>query len=200
MAKPEGVKNLAIVPVDFGEAQQYVETYHRHLGKVVNCKFVVGCADMDKGVIIGVAIVGRPVARLINDGWTLEVNRCCTDGSVNACSMLYAACWRIAKAMGYKRLVTYTHKDTESGASLRGAGWKVVGETKWASWNNKNRPRVDKGPQADKYKWEIKSVDELGNPRSMIKVVDDDLETSEDVQVDFLDEQLTEVVSLEVSV
>ena len=92
-------------------------------GDVVGHKFSIGLSDGDK--IVGVAIVGRPVARHLDDGWTLEVNRLCTDGTRNACSMLYAAAWRAARAMGYKRIVTYI-LESENGASLRASGWKCV--------------------------------------------------------------------------
>ena len=101
----------------------------------------------------GVAIVGRPVARMSDNGWTLEVNRCCTDGSKNACSMLYGAAWRAAKALGYKRLVTYTLPE-EGGTSLRAAGWKLLGEAGGGSWNRSSRPRIDTAPTQGKLAWE----------------------------------------------
>ena len=94
---------LEIVPMTLKEANAFVEQNHRHHGKVTGHKFSIGLSDGEK--IVGVAIVGRPVARHLDDGWTLEVNRLCTDGSRNACSMLYAASWRAARAMGYKRVV-----------------------------------------------------------------------------------------------
>jgi hypothetical protein len=89
-----------------------------------------------------VVIVGRPVARMLDNGWTLEVNRCCTDGTRNACSLLYGAAWRAAKALGYRRLITYTLPE-EGGASLRGAGWKDLGLRGGGNWNVPSRPRVD---------------------------------------------------------
>lgn len=104
---------LEITPMTLKEANAYVEQNHRHHGPVVGHKFSIGCSDGEK--IVGVAIVGRPVARHLDDGWTLEVNRLCTDGTRNACSMLYAAAWRAARAMGYKRLVTYI-LESENGA------------------------------------------------------------------------------------
>lgn len=114
---------LEIVPMTLREANAFVEQNHRHHGATVGHKFSIGLSDGEK--IVGVAIVGRPVSRHLDDGWTLEVNRLCTDGTRNACSMLYAAAWRAARAMGYKRVVTYI-LDTENGASLRAAGWKCV--------------------------------------------------------------------------
>lgn len=103
----------------------------------------------------GVAIVGRPVARLLDNGWTLEVNRVCTDGARNACSMLYGAAWRAAKALGFRRLITYTLPE-EGGASLRASGWYCVGERGGGTWDrpNNSRPRVDKHPTQVKLLWE----------------------------------------------
>lgn len=88
---------LDICPVSLAEANAFVAEHHRHHKPVVGHKFSIGCTDGEK--IVGVAIVGRPVARYLDDGWTLEVNRCCTDGTRNACSILYAAAWRAARIM-----------------------------------------------------------------------------------------------------
>ena len=96
---------LEVCPITLKEANAFVEQYHRHHKPVVGHKFSIGCTDGEK--IVGVAIVGRPVSRYLDDGWTLEVNRLCTDGTKNACSMLYAAAWRAARAMGYHKLITY---------------------------------------------------------------------------------------------
>ena len=134
---------LSLVPITLSEANAFVEEHHRHHGRVVGHKFSIA-AEKD-GEIVGVAIVGRPVARHLDNGWTLEVNRCCTDGTKNACSMLYGASWRAAKAMGYKRLITYILSE-ETGSTLHAANWRLVGETGGGSWNSKSRPRVDKHP------------------------------------------------------
>jgi hypothetical protein len=91
---------------------------------------------------------------MLDDGWTLEVTRTCTTGVKNANSMLYGACWRAAKAMGYTKLGTYTLPE-EGGASLRAAGWRLIGEAGGGSWNRPNRPRVDKHPLQRKLRWEI---------------------------------------------
>ena len=99
------------------------------------------------------AIVGRPTARMSDDGLTLEVVRVATDGTKNACSALYGACRRAVFALGYKKLITYTLPE-EGGASLRGAGWKLIGEAGGGSWNRKDRPRVDKHPLQKKIRWE----------------------------------------------
>lgn len=143
---------LSIVPITFGEASEFVLLHHRHHPPSVGHKFSIGCAD-ELGTVHGVAIVGRPVARHNDDGWTLEVTRVATDGEKNACSMLYGACWRAARALGWRRLITYTLA-TEPGTSLRAAGWKVIGQVKGRSWDCAARPRIDKHPTLDKTCWE----------------------------------------------
>ena len=101
-------------------------------------------------------MVGRPVARMLNDGATLEVNRLCTDGTPNACSMLYGAAWRAAKALGYRRLITYTLPE-EGGASLRASGWRLVGLRGGGSWGRESRPRTDvAGLTGKKTLWEAR--------------------------------------------
>ena len=117
---------LTVTPIDFAEANAFVATLHRHHKPMPGCKFCIAVSDED-GKVRGVAMVGRPVARNSDNGYTLEVNRCCTDGARNACSMLYGAAWRVAKALGYRRLMTYT-LPAEGGVSLRAAGWKLIGE------------------------------------------------------------------------
>jgi hypothetical protein len=140
----DGRSKLRIVPVSWNDARAFVGAWHRKHGQPLGCVFRLGVADAD-GVLRGVAIVGRPVARHFDDGLTLEVLRTATDGTPNANSALYGATWRAAKALGYGRLVTYTHQD-ESGASLRGAGWRVVAEREARrGWNSMSRPRTDRG-------------------------------------------------------
>ncbi|SPC17377.1 putative phage protein [Cupriavidus oxalaticus] len=135
----------------FAEANAFVARHHRHHRPVVGTKFCVAVADA--GEVVGVALIGRPVARALDDGWVLEVNRCCTDGTANACSMLYAAAWRAARALGYRKLITYTLPE-EGGASLRGAGWRLVAQTDGGSWGCPSRPRVDTHPTQGKLRWE----------------------------------------------
>lgn len=141
-----------MTPINLDEANAFVALHHRHHKPVPGAKFSLAVSD-DEGKVRGVAIVGRPVARMSDNGWTLEVNRCCTDGSRNACSMLYGAAWRAARALGYRRLVTYTLPE-EGGASLRAAGWKLLGQAGGGSWNCKSRPRVDTAPTQAKLAWE----------------------------------------------
>ncbi len=131
---------LRITPIDFAEANAFVATHHRHHKPMPGVKFCVAVSADDS--VVGVAMIGRPVARMSDNGLTLEVNRCCTDGTPNACSMLYGAAWRAAKALGYERLITYT-LPAEGGASLRAAGWTLIGQRGGGNWNCASRPRVD---------------------------------------------------------
>lgn len=142
---------LALQPISFAEASEFVSRHHRHHIPPVGAKFSLGLNDGEK--VVGVAIVGRPVARMSDNGWTLEVTRLCTDGTPNACSALYAACWRATRALGYRRLITYT-LPSEGGTSLRAAGWRMVGERGGGSWSRENRPRIDKHPTLEKWLWE----------------------------------------------
>lgn len=143
---------LTIVPVALDEAQAFVAQHHRHSQPPVGHKFSLAAAVGEQ--IVGVAIVGRPVARPLDDGWTLEVLRCCTDGTRNACSFLYGAAWRAVRALGYRKLVTYTLQE-EGGASLRAANFRIVGETPAKSWSVPSRPRVDKHPLQERFRWEV---------------------------------------------
>lgn len=115
---------LELRPCDFQTARDFVRMNHRHNKPPAGHKFSVACYDGDR--LCGVCMVGRPVSRFLDDGLTLEVNRCCTDGTRNACTMLYGAATRAAKALGYKRLVTYTLQ-SEPGTSLRASNWKFCG-------------------------------------------------------------------------
>uniref|UniRef100_A0A6M3KJ56 N-acetyltransferase domain-containing protein n=1 Tax=viral metagenome TaxID=1070528 RepID=A0A6M3KJ56_9ZZZZ len=145
--------SLELQPITFKEASEYITEHHRHHKPPVSWKF--GIAVNDGENVVGVITVGRPVSRHLDNGWTAEVNRCCTDGTKNASSMLYSAAWRAARAMGYRRLITYTLV-TEPGASMRAAGWKAIGETAGGSWSCKSRPRVDTHPLGQKTLWEQK--------------------------------------------
>lgn len=144
-------EHLSVVPISFAEAKAFVARMHRHLPHVVGHKFSVAVALGDE--VVGVAIVGRPVARHLDDGWTMEIVRLATDGTHNACSMLYGTSWRAARALGYRRITTYT-RDGEPGTSLRAAGWRTVAEVAGASWNRRSPPRVDRMPLQCKLRWE----------------------------------------------
>jgi hypothetical protein len=111
---------LELVPITFASAKSFVLDHHRHNKPPIGHKFSIG-AELD-GVLVGVVMAGRPIARHFDDGRTIEINRTCTTGEKNVNSFLYGAAWRCAKAMGYRRAITYTQAE-ESGASLRAAGW-----------------------------------------------------------------------------
>jgi hypothetical protein len=117
--------DLELIPVSFRRACAFIAEHHRHHKPPAGMKFCIGIAS--NGQLVGVATIGRPIARTYDDGRTLEVNRTCTDETRNVNSMLYAAAWRAAKALGYRRLITYTQAG-ESGASLRAAGWQIIAE------------------------------------------------------------------------
>ncbi|MFD9248304.1 XF1762 family protein [Streptomyces bottropensis] len=139
-----GSPRLHLVPVKQKDAKAFVAEWHRHHKPPAGAVFSVGAAD-DAGVLRAVAMVGRPVARMLDNGQTLEVTRTATDGTVNANSMLYGAAWRAAKALGYTRLVTYTQAG-ETGASLRGSGWRVIAERRpRRGWSCTSRPRQSNG-------------------------------------------------------
>lgn len=142
---------LELQPIEFDEACEFIDRHHSHHVRPQGWKF--GVAVSNGSQIVGVAIAGRPVARHYDDGWTLEVTRCCTDGTKNVASMLYAALWRAARALGYKRLITYTLA-SEAGTSLIAAGWRVMGQSKGGTWNRVGRVRIDKHPTGQKTLWQ----------------------------------------------
>ena len=143
---------MKVRPITLRDANAYVEQFHRHHKPVRGCCFCI--AVEDEIGLHGVAIAGRPVARMLQDGTTLEVTRLCTDGARNACSMLYRAVWRAAREMGYRRLITYTLA-SENGASLKASGFRLVAETRAESWDRPSRGRTDKHPTVAKLRWEI---------------------------------------------
>lgn len=139
---------LVIVPIFQDEAFAFVQNNHRSHKRPTGSVFQIAASMAGK--IVGVAIVGRPVARNLQDGFTLEVVRLCTDGTKNACSMLYGAAWRTAREMGYRKLITYILED-DTGVSLYAAGWVPIGERGGGSWSHAGRPRVDKHPLQRKF-------------------------------------------------
>lgn len=137
----------------------FVARHHRHNKPPVGALFAIGARVGAE--LVGVAIVGRPIARRLDDGRTCEVTRLCTDGTRNACSMLYGAAARAAKAIGYGKIITYTLK-SEPGTSLRASGWTVAAEVDGAAtWSVPSRPRMQTNlfgeaqrPTGDKLRWE----------------------------------------------
>ncbi|MFC0112621.1 XF1762 family protein [Kibdelosporangium aridum] len=151
------MRTLRIVPVTFRQACAFIQAHHRHHRPPRGMKFAVGVADQDQ--LIGVATVGRPVARHLDDGQTVEVTRTCTLGTRNANSMLYGAAWRTARAMGYAKLITYTQHG-ESGASLRAAGLRPVATLRARhGWDSARRRRLSHGvDNVERVRWEIQTT------------------------------------------
>jgi hypothetical protein len=142
---------LRVQPIKFDEACAFIRTHHRHHVPPQGWMFGVSVADESR--VVGVVTIGRPVARRFDDGWTLEVTRLCTDGTKNASSMLYGAAYRAAKALGYRRIITYT-LESEIGTSLKASGWREVHKTAGGAWGRSSRPRVVKAPITRKTLWE----------------------------------------------
>ena len=142
---------LVVAPMTLRAAREYVNEHHRHHKAPQGGLFAVGAKV--GGQLVGCAIVGKPVARMANDGATVEITRLCTDGTPNACSFLYRVCVRVANGMGYRKVLTYTLA-TEDGGSLRGAGFKLAGRTKGGSWSRPSRGRTDSHPTQEKFRWE----------------------------------------------
>lgn len=130
---------MKIVPVTFRTACDFIKKHHRHHGPTVGCKFCIGVEK--NGELVGVAVCGRPVSRHYDDGKTCEINRLCTDGTRNACSKLYGACCRVAKEMGYQKMITYI-LESENGASLKASNFiceGMAGGTHWTGERNKGQ-------------------------------------------------------------
>lgn len=147
---------LSLVPVTLAEANEFVRNFHRHNKPTVGHVFSLACSDGER--LVGVAIVGRPVARMLQDGETLEVLRCCVvdEAPKGTCSFLYSRAWKAASALGWSRLVTYT-LTSESGSSLKGAGWRNVGMSpgaKGKAWQNRPGREWQAIVGQDKFRWE----------------------------------------------
>jgi hypothetical protein len=146
------------------KANEFVANYHRQHYPAGRAKYAICCVD-STGLVHGVAIIGNPVARAYDDGVSLEVLRCCTDGTPNACSVLYGAAWRSAKGMGARSMYTYTlgADYNETGGSLRGAGWLPTDGAGGAPWNHATR-QTKRGydrimPGIKKIRWEIHATE-----------------------------------------
>jgi len=155
MPKTSLMGKLNLQPITFAEACGFVDEHHSTHDSPQGWKF--GAAVNDGEEVVGVVMVGRPVSRHQQDGKTLEVTRCATDGTKNAASKLYAAAWRAAKNMGYQRLITYTLADSEEGTPLRAVdGYEAVHErNSGGDWDSPSRPRVDTTPNEQKTIWEV---------------------------------------------
>ena len=141
---------LELRPCDFQTARDFVGEHHRHNKPPIGHKFSIAVYDGNR--LCGVAMVGRPIGRYLDDGLTLEVNRCCTDGTKNACSMLYGAAWRAAKALGYKHIITYT-RESENGASLRASGWTFDGQAGGTYWTGQRYEQTEIVLDEMKVRW-----------------------------------------------
>ena len=144
------MNKLKLIPMNWKTACEFIDSNHRHHKPPQGWKFGIGVEK--NGEIVGVITVGRPVTRALDDGITLEVTRCCTDGTKNAASMLYGAAYRAAKALGYSRIVTYTLID-EPGTTLKASGWEFSHIAKGKPWSNNSRQRGDNHPLCDKKMW-----------------------------------------------
>lgn len=144
------VINLDIRPIHLRAASEFVKQFHRHNIPPVGGKFAVACYDENR--LCGVAICGRPVSRHLDDGKTLEIYRNCTDGTYNVCSKLYGACVRIAREMGYSKVITYTLQ-SENGASLKASNFVFDGSAGGTSWTGKRKRNYFVAPQEMKNRW-----------------------------------------------
>ena len=140
---------MTIQPITFKQACEFINQHHRHHRATVGCKFCIGLFDGEK--LVGVSVCGRPVSRYLDDGLTCEINRLCTDGAKNACSMLYGASCRVAKAMGYKKVITYI-LESENGASLKASNFVCEGVAGGKHWTGK-RNRGQSIPDEMKTRW-----------------------------------------------
>jgi hypothetical protein len=151
--------SLAVVPLTLAAANRHVSEWHRHHAAFPPGLdyFRIGVVD-EEGIVQGVAIVARPPNRNSDDGLTCEVVRVATNGAKNACSALYGACARIAREMGFRRIITYT-LEAESGASLRASGWKMTKEGIRSYWESHQVPgRTVKAKEhyaSTKRRWEV---------------------------------------------
>lgn len=145
-------QKLELVPINFADASFFVKKHHRTHRPPIQHKFSIAAAV--NGEIVAVIIVGHPVARLLDDGFTVEVTRCCTNGYKNACSFLYSAAWRTARNLGYRKLVTYILA-SEPGTSLYASNFKLIAKVRGRSWNCPSRPLIDRHPTQNKLRFEI---------------------------------------------
>lgn len=140
---------IEIRPISLKTASEFIARNHRHHGPTAGCKFCVGLFAGED--LIGCAVCGRPVSRYLDNGITCEINRLCTDGTKNACSMLYGACCRIAREMGYKRIITYILA-SENGTSLKASNFICDGIAGGTHWTGK-RTRRQTSPAEMKTRW-----------------------------------------------
>jgi len=141
---------IKAIPLSREEVKSYIAENHRHHKPSLGEIFRLG-ATVD-GKLVGVAQIGRPVSRALDNGKIVEVTRLCTDGTPNVCSFLYSRAARIAGELGYEKIITYI-LCTENGGSLMAAGWRKEADVKGVSWNHASRPRNTSAPVCDKQRW-----------------------------------------------
>ncbi|WBB91410.1 XF1762 family protein [Verrucosispora sp. WMMC514] len=166
MASPHRRPGLPRVrPISYRQARDFLATHHQHLTAPQGHTFSLGLTN-HAADLLGVAVVGRPLARHLDDGLTAEITRLATDGSRNACSVLLAAAWRVARHMGYQRMITYTRAD-EPGTSLRAAGWTAVADLPATPcWDRPSRPRTSRGADnIARTRWQVATPDWTREPR-----------------------------------
>jgi len=141
------------IPITLTDANAFVKKHHRHSIPTRGHKFSVGCEL--EGVLVGVAICGRPIARLADTGRTLEILRVATDGTKHANSFLYGLVKRIARQFGFDKIITYT-LESESGSSLRAVGAKPESKVRAAEWSRPSRGRQSqKVYKENKIRWKL---------------------------------------------
>ena len=156
----------SVIPINLKVSNDLVLKLHRHHKPSVGHRFSLGLVD-EEGLLIGAVIVGRPVARNCDPNKIIEVSRLVTDGSKNACSMLYSAAARAAKEMGFEKIQTYILEE-ELGASLKSSGWKIEALTAGGEWKHTAGPRRTDQPNGRKQRWSRK----LNDPKPQLKVID----------------------------
>jgi hypothetical protein len=139
-------------PLTIVQANEFIETHHRHHKRVQGHRFSIGAED-ETGKLLGIVVIGRPVARGCDPYRTAEVTRLATDGSKNVCSFLYAAAARAAQAMGFDKIQTYI-LESEPGISLRASGWEKEAETQGGQWSGTDgKPRRQDQPTCIKHRY-----------------------------------------------
>ena len=141
---------IQAVPLELSAANEFVKILHRHHDPVHRDKWRIGASK--DGKLVGVIQVGRPVSRMLDDGKTVEVVRLCTDGTKDVCSFLYSKAARVAKEMGYEKIITYI-LCTETGTSLRACGWQEDGVTSGGHWSRPSRKRSTTAPTIQKKRY-----------------------------------------------
>jgi hypothetical protein len=144
---------MRTVPIEKKDADIFVAAHHRHHDPVKRDKWLFGVVD-DDGKLIGVLHAAKPIARMLDDGKTIEIVRCCSDGTKNLCSFMLGRARRIAAAMGYHKMISYI-LDSEMGTSYKAAGWHKEADTRWHTWNTRQRPRSTTAPQCNKQRWAL---------------------------------------------